>query len=77
MDQSPKLPNQLPMQEILRLASSPAGRQLISFMQQKGGNEFQRAMESAATGDYSQARRAIESIMADPTAQRLLKELGG
>lgn len=77
MDQSSKLPNQLPMQEILRLASSPAGRQLISFMQQQGGIEFQKAMESAAAGDYSQARRAIESLMADPAAQRLLKELGG
>ena len=39
MDQN--LPNNLSMQEVLRLASSPAGQQLIAMMQQKGGSDFQ------------------------------------
>lgn len=76
MDQMPKLPNPLPMQEILRLAASPAGQQLIALMKQQSGNEFQNAMDRAAKGDYSQAKRAIETIMSDPKAQQLLKELG-
>ena len=70
-------PNNLSMQEILRLANSPAGKQLIAMMQQQGGGEFQKAMASAATGDYSQARQAIEALMTDPKAQQLLKQLGG
>ena len=70
------LPNNLSMQEILRLANSPAGKQLIAMMQQQGGKEFQKAMANAAAGDYTQAKRAIETMMADPKAQQLLKELG-
>ena len=76
MDHSNKLPNQFPMQEILRLAASPAGQQLIALMKQQGGSEFQKAMDCAAKGDYSQAKRAIEDIMSDPKAQQLLKEIG-
>ena len=69
-------PNNFSMQEIMRLATSPAGQQLIAMMQQQGGSEFQKAMAKAAAGDYSQAKRAIETMMADPKAQQLLKELG-
>ena len=75
MDQN--LPNNLSMQEVLRLASSPAGQQLIAMMQQKGGSDFQKAMASAAIGDYGQAKKAIEALMTDPKAQQLLKQLGG
>ena len=76
MEQNSKLPDQLPMQEILRLAASPAGKQLIALMQQKGGNDLQIAMKQAAAGDYTQAKRTMESVLSDPEAQKLLKELG-
>lgn len=76
MEQNSSQPNQPPMQEILRLAQSPAGKQLIALMQQKGGNELQKAIQLAAAGNYSQAKHAMESIMSDPQAQKLLKELG-
>lgn len=68
--------NQLPMQEVLRLAATPAGQQLIAFMRQEGGGEFQKAMENAAAGNYTQAKQAIEALLSDPKAQQLLKELG-
>lgn len=76
MEQNSKLPNQFPMQEILRLAASPAGKQLIALLQQNGGDELQRAMQQASTGDYTQAKRTLESVLSDPQAQKLLKELG-
>lgn len=63
--------------DAMRLASSPAGKQLIALLQQQGGNEFRKAMASAASGDYSQAKLVIETLMADPQAQKLLKDLGG
>jgi hypothetical protein len=76
MDQNPKLPNGLSMQEVMRLAASPAGQQLIALMQNKGGEEFNRAMQQAAAGNYSGAKQAMESLLKDPQAQRLLKDLG-
>lgn len=76
MEQNFKHPNQPTMEEILRLAASPAGKQLITLMQQKGGDNLQKAMQQAASGDYLQARRTLESVLSDPQAQKLLKELG-
>lgn len=76
MEQNSKLPNQLPMQEMLRFAASPAGKQLLALMQQKGGNELQKAMGLAAAGDFSQAKQLMESVLSDPQAQNLLKEFG-
>ena len=77
MEQNSKMPNQPSMQEMLRLAASPAGKQLIALMQQKGGEDLQKAMKLAATGDYMQVKKAMESVLSDPQAQKLLKELGG
>ena len=77
MEQNPKMPNQPSMQEMLRMAASPAGKQLIALMQQKGGEDLQKAMKLAATGDYMQVKKAMESVLSDPQAQKLLKELGG
>lgn len=76
MENNTNFPNQLPMQEVYRFAASPAGQKLIELMQQQGGSEFQKAMERAAAGDYAQAKQAIEALMADPQAQKLLKEFG-
>ena len=77
MEQNPKMPNQPSMQEMLRLAASPAGKQLIALMQQKGGEDLQKAMKLAAAGDYTQAKDALQSVLSDPQAQKLLNELGG
>lgn len=76
MEQHSSFENQIPMQEVLRMASTPAGKQLIALMRQKGGSEFQKAMEDAASGNYTQAKQVIESLLNDPKAQQFLKELG-
>ena len=76
MDQNSTLPNGISMQEVLRLAASPAGQQLIALIQKNGGNKFEQAMKQAAAGNYADAKHAMETLLADPQAQRLLKELG-
>jgi len=77
MDQSFNFPNQLSMQDVYRLAKSPAGQQLIALLQQQSGSDFRQVMDSASKGDYAQAKEALSHILADPQAQKLLKELGG
>ena len=76
MENNSNLPSNISMQEVLRMAATPAGQQLIALLRQQGGSEFQAAMSGAASGDYTQAKRAIEKLMADPQAQKLLKQLG-
>lgn len=68
--------SQLSMKEAMRLASSPAGRQLYALLNQQDSNAVQKAMASAASGDYEQAKNVLAAMLSDPKAQQLLKELG-
>lgn len=75
MQKKPDSP--MDMAEAMRVASTPAGQQLIRMLQQKGGSDLQQAMEKAAAGDYSQAKQAITALLKDPETQKLLEQLGG
>lgn len=63
------------MSEILRLAQSPAGQQLIALLQRNAGDHLQSAVAKASAGDYEQAKQALSSLLEDPEAQTLLKQL--
>ena len=67
---------QLPdMGELIRLAQTPAGKQLISMLQSKGSTKLQQAITSAASGDYTRVREVLSDLLSDPESQALLKEL--
>lgn len=66
---------QYDMSELLRLAQSPAGQQLIALLQRSGGNTLQNAVAKASSGDYAQAKQAISSLLENPEVQALLKQL--
>ena len=76
MENNPNLPNHISMQEVLQMAASPAGQQLIAMLRKQSDSEFQAAMTSAAAGDYTQAKQSIEKLMTDPQARKLLNQLG-
>lgn len=65
------------MSELMRLAQSPAGQQLLTALQKSSGEELDSAMEKAAAGDYSQAQKAISAFLSTPEAQKLLQQLEG
>ena len=65
------------LQDAMKLAQSPAGKQLIQLLQSTGGEELRKAMAQAQSGDYSQAQKAISSLMQNPEAQRLFAQMGG
>lgn len=66
----------LDMAQAMRMAQSPAGRELIGKLQQKGGDQLRQAMEKAAAGDYTQARQTISALLDSPDMQKLLQQLG-
>ena len=65
------------MEEVMRLAKSPAGQQLIAMLQQADNAKLEQAVTQAKTGDYAQASQTLSAMLSSPEAQRLLKELGG
>lgn len=66
-----------PVQEAMKLAQTPAGRQLIQLLQATGGQELRSAMTQAAAGDYTKAQQAISSLMQNPEARKLFEQMGG
>lgn len=73
MDQIPD--GQWDMSEVMRLAASPAGKKLISLLQGSHGAEMNAAMNSAAKGDYQQAKQTISAFLETQEAQTLLEQL--
>ena len=65
------------VEDVQRMANSPAGQQLMALLQQSDSRQLQSAAEKAADGDYESARRALTPLLNSPQVQALLKQLGG
>lgn len=65
------------MQEVMRLAQSDTGQQLLALLKRENGAALQQAMDQAAAGDYAQVQKTMSSLLTSPEAQALLRQLGG
>lgn len=65
------------MHEALRFAQSPAGQQLLQLLVQTGGKDVQQAMEQAAAGDLTQAKKLLTILLQNPQTRQLLLQFGG
>ncbi len=65
------------MEDAKRLANSPAGQQLLAYLQQKDAIALNRAMTLAAKGDQTQLKETLATMMNSPEVQALMKQLGG
>lgn len=64
------------MEQAKALAGSPAARELMALLRQKGGDELQNALNKAAQGDMESAKQALSPLLSSPEVQQLLKQLG-
>ena len=65
------------MEEMMRLAKSPAGQQLMAMLKQQDNAKLEQAAAQAKAGDYTQAGQTLKAMLSSPEAQKLMKELGG
>ena len=72
-----KKPQDFSMDDVMRIAKSPAGQQLMALLQQKDSAALAKASEQAKSGNYSRAGQTLSSLLSSPEAQKLMKELGG
>ena len=63
------------MQDALRLANSDAGQRLLAILKQSDSDRLSKAIDSAATGDYSSAMQALSVLLERDDVRRLLKQL--
>lgn len=68
--------NETDLQRAKELAGSNAARQLMELLQRSDPQQLQKALDSAAKGDFRQAQQALSPLINDPKAQKLLRELG-
>lgn len=70
-----KKTDQISMQEALRLANSPAGKQLLALLKSAGGQSVTKAQQQASQGNYEQAKETLSEIMKSPKIQALIREM--
>lgn len=63
------------MEEVMRLAKSPAGQRLIKLLQRSDTGAIQQAMDQANAGNYAAAQATLQTLLKSEEAQTLLKEL--
>ena len=61
--------------ELIRMAQTPTGQQLIALLQEQDGSALQRAITYAVSGDYFHAKEILSVLLSKPDAQALLKKL--
>lgn len=61
--------------EAMRLAKSPAGKQLLELLQKHNAQALQSALRNAAQGNYEAARETINAFLSTPDAKALLDQL--
>ena len=64
-------------EDILRVASSPAGQKLIALLQQKDSAALAQAVAQAKAGNMAGAGQSLNAMLSSEEAQKLIKELGG
>ena len=62
------------MEEVMQLAKSPAGQQLLAMLRDAG--KLDQATDHAKAGNYAQAMAALKDVLSTQEGQQLLKELG-
>lgn len=65
------------LSEILKLAQTDAGRQLIQLFQEMNPNNMDAIKKNAAAGDYRLLQKNVTEFMNTPQAQAIIRKLRG
>lgn len=65
----------LDLNQLMKLAQSPAGQKLLQLLQQQGGTQLRSAAQKASAGDYAQAKQMLSGLLNTPEAKQLLQAL--
>ena len=63
------------MNELMKLAASPAGQKLIAMLQTDASIDLKKLTQNASTGNLTDAKQQLSGFLASEEAQALLKQL--
>lgn len=61
--------------QLQKIAQSDTAKQLLSLLQSTQGENLQRAMDSAGSGNMDRTREILQQMLSSPQAQVLLSRL--
>lgn len=67
--------NGLSAEKIKALAQSEAGKKLMALLQETKGQELQKAMEQAASGNYDAVKQTVSALLNDRQTRTLVEEM--
>ena len=70
----PKEPN---LQQLMQLANSPLGQQLLQRLKEQNDTALHSAAEMASSGNITQAKALLQTMLQDPEVKNILQQLGG
>ena len=65
------------MQDLIQMANSPAGQQLLQMLQAQNSQALHEAASSAAAGNMKQAKNILQQLLKNPELKQLLEQMGG
>lgn len=77
MQNHPNIPKGLPLEEMMKLASSAEGQALLSQLQQQHGKTMESAIAQAQAGDFTQVKQMMSEFLSSPAGQELMKQMRG
>ena len=64
------------MQEAMRIAASPQGKQLLSMLHQGQSDKLGKAMASYQAGNTQEAKRILEEVLSSPQGKKIMEQMG-
>lgn len=68
-------PNSFSMDDALRLASTPAGKELLNLLKANTSQDMDSVRKAVESGDYEAARNSLSGLLRSPDIQKLLRQL--
>lgn len=64
------------MQEAMRIAASPQGKQLLSMLNQGQSDKLGKAMANYQAGNIREAKRILEEVLSSPQGKQIMEQMG-
>lgn len=64
------------MQEAMRIAATPQGKQFLSMLNQGQSDKLGKAMASYQSGNIQDAKRILEEVLSSPQGKKIMEQMG-
>ena len=77
MQNPSNIPQGLPLEKIMKLASTPQGQALITQLQQHNNGTMDAAIAQAQAGDFSAVKQTMAEFLSSPAGQEFMQKMRG